>query len=174
MRRTSIVVLVACAVVTVSLVAHYVPIVRASTPDFAEADGRQLLDRLAAALTAERVDQSLRLAFDDATVAGKQVDELRDYLRRGFAHTRNLRVRFNNITFARPSADLATINADAEAVEVAGDGRTTTEVYYRQRVSVSVRRRSTPQLGGLFDTYTWKIADVSGPRLPEGVYWPMR
>lgn len=174
MRRTSITVLAACAAVIAGLVAYYVPILRESRPDFTEADGRDLLGRLATYLTAENVEKSLGLAFDDATVAGKRVDQLRDYLRRGFSYTRNLRVRFANVAFSRPARDMAVINADAEAVEMAADAKTPTEIYYRQRVSVTVRRRSMPQLGGLFHTYAWRIADVSGPSLPEGVEWPLR
>src|SRR5437868_2363475 len=100
MRKESKIVLGICVVIIIFLVAFYIGAQKESNPEINEQQAKQMLDRLAQAFHRENVNEVLSFASPDATIAGKKLKQIHDYLSRGFTQTKDLQVRFDNVQYS--------------------------------------------------------------------------
>ena len=164
MRRESKIILIVCGVLAVVLFAVYYPLLSDSQPDFSRKDSEQMLGRLSNAFERKNVNDVLSFAFPDATVAGRNLKAINDMLVKGFAQTRDLQVRFDNVDYQR-EGDKVLVGAKVSAGE-RSQGASGTD-YYSQSIRFTLRRRATPLVFGLLHRYEWKITDVDAPNLPS-------
>lgn len=166
MRTTSKILLGLSAAIVCVLFAYVTPTIRHSKPDFTKSDSRALLDGISNALN--RKSQSKVMAYfdDNATIVGKDVPTIRNYLQRGFAYSRNLDVHCDDPSYDR-KGDTVTITTHVVAGEKPPSGGSYTEEYYNGDVTFTLKRIATPRLGGLFETFDWKIVDVFARNVPH-------
>ena len=151
------------------LAAIYIPILVNSKPDFTEQDSRQMMTELAKSLQNERADKAVSFAWDDADVAGQTIKQIHEKLRAAFSFVRNLGVSFGDLRHAKRSDDLVELRANAIGAEVNPQSGQMTQTYYSNPVVITVTRRGTPQMLGLFTSYEWKIEKVEAPNLPSAL-----
>lgn len=166
MQKTSKIALGICFLIVAFLVAFYVGAMRESMPEMTENDAHAMLDKLAFAFHQESADKVISFASPDAKVAGHTLEQIHKLLTRAFTQTRNLEVVFENVVYTR-HGDTITLDARVSARDTGGGEGVRGETYYNQAVRFTLRRRSVPQLGGLFSTYEWKITEVEAQGLPE-------
>ena len=169
MQKSSKVLLAIAGILAFILAAIYIPILLNSKPDFTEKDSREMLTGLAKSLQNESADRAVSFAWEDADVAGQTIKEIHEKLRAAFSFVRNLGVSFGDLRHARRSDDTVELRANAIGGEINPQSGQMTQTYYSNPVIITVTRRGTPQMLGLFTSYEWKIEKVEAPNLPSAL-----
>ena len=166
MKTSSKILLGISIALLILLVTLFTQYLNETEPDLTEPQARVMLDKLAKAFFHENVGEVLSFAAPDAKVAGRTLEQIRDYLRRAFSQSHNLEVRFRDVQYQR-HGNTVTLDAHAEAGERPPGSPNFTDTYYTQPVRFIVQKRSTPFLGGLLRTNQWKIIEVEATNLPH-------
>ncbi len=166
MQRSSKIILAVCAALLVLIVAYFVPLFSESKPEFNEKDSKEWLSKLGDAFARKNVNDVVSFAYPDAVIAGRTLRQMEEYLRRGVGQTQHLAVEFTDVDYHR-EGNRVTLNTNTEAGEKAPEAKEFSANYYNHRITFTVERRATPQLGGLFRTYEWKATAVDAGSLPN-------
>ncbi len=166
MRRSSKIILIACGVLAVLLAAVFVPILTANEPEMGPKEAQKMLDDLAHAFVRKNAEAVISFASPDARVAGRKLEEIRDLLKKFFGYAKNLDVQFQNTKYDRKGNTII-LDTVAVAGELPPGSKDFTETYYQKQVRFTLHRRTIPHLGGLFNTYEWKITDVDAEGIPD-------
>src|SRR5438309_2076831 len=106
MRRSSKIILAICFVLVAALVAVYVPAIMESQPEMSPKLAQEMLDKLADAFARKNVGDVVSFASPDAQIAGRKLKDLQDYLKKGFANVKNLKVEFRDLKYTRNNEDV--------------------------------------------------------------------
>jgi len=166
MRTSSKIILALCVPLAVLLITLFIHISSESQPELSEKDANELLSQLARAFFHEDVNEVLSYASPDAKIAGRTLEIIRDYLRRGFASAQHLEVQFKDVQYQKKGEEVI-LDTHAVAGELPPGSKDFSETYYSRPVRFVLHRRATPYLGGLLNSYKWKITEVSAEGLPN-------
>lgn len=166
MKRSSLIALIVCGILLVYLGTVFFSIQSQSRPDFALKDATEFLERLALAFDSGSTEGVLSFAAPDAKVAGRDLDDIRRLLRRGFAAMKEPHVQFANLNLDKRDESTAYLRFDAQVVDKSPSGYAAGSTIYSQRMGFTVKRILMPKLGGLMHVYEWKVTDVDAPSLP--------
>jgi hypothetical protein len=165
MRRTSKIVLGICFVLLVVLVTLFVQYRMESQPDLSERDARVMLDRISEAFQRGSAERVLSFAAPDAKVAGRDLEEIRSLLQRGFRYMKNPELTYKNFQYSR-RGETVNLRFDVHVKQSPDGHPASAESIYLARIGFTVRRIKIPKLLGLMRTYEWKISDVDAPNMP--------
>lgn len=166
MKRSSLVALIVCGILLVYLGTVYFSVQSQSKPNFTQQDAVAFLNRLAQAFDSSSTEGVLSFAAPDAKVAGRDLDDIRQLLHRGFAAMKEPHVQFANLSFEKRDETTAYLRFDAQVVDKGPGGYAGGENIYSQRMGFTVRRILMPKLWGLMHVYEWRVTDVDAPHLP--------
>jgi hypothetical protein len=166
MKRSSKMMLIACGLIVVLLAAVYIPILSETQPQLTEKGASEMLGRLADAFYRKNASDVVSFAADDAKVAGRTLQTMHDYLKRAFANTKDLDVRFTDLRYSR-QGETVTLDTFVTASEKQANSQQPGAELYHHPVSFTVKRRAMPHMFGLFNTYEWKITNVEAPNIPN-------
>jgi hypothetical protein len=167
MKRSSIIMLIVAGVLLIYLATIYISISSTSKPQLTQQDAVTLLNGLAKAFDTSSTEGVLSYAAPDAKVAGKELDDIRQLLRRGFAAMKDPHVEFANLNYEKRDDTTVYLRFDANVVDKSPNGFNGGGTVYSQRMGFTVRRILMPKLGGIMHTYEWKVTDVDAPKLPN-------
>jgi hypothetical protein len=159
MRKSSIIILSVCAFLLVYVVWVYIGIRSTSKPEFKQQDAQKMLNDLADAFQDKSTNRVLSFASPDALVAGRKLEQIRTLLGRVWGYVKDPAVEMRNLNYER-KGDTVTLTTDVTLLDRMQGQIANAPVVYAHKVVFTVRRRSTPHLGGLIRTDDWKITDV--------------
>jgi hypothetical protein len=165
MQRSSKIALGVCFVLLVGLVTLFVQYRMESQPDLSEQDARLMLDRLAEAFARGSTERVLSFAAPDAKVAGRDLEEIRSLLQRGFRYMKNPELTYKNFQYVR-RGETVHLRFDVHVKQSPDGQAANAESIYLARIGFTVRRIEIPRMLGLMRTYEWKISDVDAPNMP--------
>src|SRR4051812_18385460 len=99
MKRSSLIALIVAGILLIYLGTIFFSVQSASKPDLTQQDSVDLLNRLAKAFDASSTEGVLSFAAPDAKVAGKELDDIRQLLRRAFTAMKDPHVQFSDLNY---------------------------------------------------------------------------
>ncbi len=167
MKRSSLIALIVAGILLVYLGTIFFSVQNASKPDLTQQDSIELLNRLAKAFDASSAEGVISFAAPDAKVAGRELDDIRQLLRRAFTAMKEPHVQFSDVNYEKRDPTTVFLRFSTKVVDKSPNGYGGGGDLYTGRMGFTVKRISVPKLGGLMHAYEWKITDVDAPRLPN-------
>jgi hypothetical protein len=166
MRRSSIFILGAVAFLIAFAAMVAIPLSRQSMPEITQKDAEQILEGLGNAFEKESVGGVTSYAAEDADIAGRRLEQIRQLLQAAFRNMKDPQVRWSEFNFTRERGNRATIHATVNVADAApgADPQTT---FGPARVEFVLERRTYPQMLGLMQVHKWKITQAAIPNLPD-------
>jgi hypothetical protein len=155
MRRSTKIFIAICAFALVYVIMVYMQVAGISKKEFKQADAVQFLNDIGEAFKREDSSAVLSFAWPDATVAGQDLKQIRDLLRRAFAQMKNPKVQYSDVRLIN-DRDFAYVNATVTVTDT-GAG---TVPFPGQPVGFKLERRKVSYLLNIIQSYDWKVVNV--------------